>query len=512
MNPDSVLEILAHGAWNGGTVVDNTIYAAQGMQFKGGIPVNDETIQARIGVRERVAAREDEHIGRVALQNLIEETDIDLSRVKLVIGATNVGEDKKDPGPLIGHALARVQKHCPAAIGLDLYAGCPGYNVAVEMILMLSLTGILKKDDLSIIVGAENIHRAKSFRPGDTANIIFGDDAVATLLETKAERVPDGDYIESDPVTVPFGPHIVDDLAAALADAIGDEPLDGLIVDNHMGLVEHRVPAIAARIQHAWITRRYAEQARAGVFDNFRDALTFYDGQVKAFAFDIKTADRNPERVGRIARAYIESGHYRSVVSIFLDPQQGSTIQIHKGNGYTFPRLKHGVIDTATSTHGCFASYIQAVLTDDDVFGEMDGKGVFLYATRGAKRHLTTLLDRNDLAIDDIDLLIEHQANFAMIPMTIQQLLAGRAGDSKRAVADFIARKMVINIHTRGNTSVVCMQRLPYDLARGALTADTIQGVPINRNLEALKQARLILSDSVGAGMMRSSFLQVCDS
>jgi hypothetical protein len=51
------------------------------------------------------------------------------------------------------------------------------------------------------------------------------------------------------------------------------------------------------------------------------------------------------------------------------------------------------------------------------------------------------------------------------------------------------------------------MQRLPYDLARGALTPDTIQGFPINRNLERLKDARLILYDSVGAGMTRSSFL-----
>ena len=54
---------------------------------------------------------------------------------------------------------------------------------------------------------------------------------------------------------------------------------------------------------------------------------------------------------------------------------------------------------------------------------------------------------------------------------------------------------------------MVCMQRLPYDLARGAITPDTIQGFPINRNLERLRDARLILYDSVGAGMTRSSFL-----
>jgi hypothetical protein len=51
------------------------------------------------------------------------------------------------------------------------------------------------------------------------------------------------------------------------------------------------------------------------------------------------------------------------------------------------------------------------------------------------------------------------------------------------------------------------MQRLPYDLKRGTLRPDTLQGYPINRNLQNLKDARLILFDSVGAGMTRSSFL-----
>ena len=42
-----------------------------------------------------------------------------------------------------------------------------------RMAIVMSLTGILRPGDLSIIVGAENVHRAKSFPPDDTANIIF---------------------------------------------------------------------------------------------------------------------------------------------------------------------------------------------------------------------------------------------------------------------------------------------------------------------------------------------------
>jgi hypothetical protein len=52
------------------------------------------------------------------------------------------------------------------------------------------------------------------------------------------------------------------------------------------------------------------------------------------------------------------------------------------------------------------------------------------------------------------------------------------------------------------------MQRLPYDLQRGALEEDVVQGYPVNKNLEKLKSSKIILNDSVGAGMSRSSFLQ----
>jgi hypothetical protein len=138
----------------------------------------------------------------------------------------------------------------------------------------------------------------------------------------------------------------------------------------------------------------------------------------------------------------------------------------------------------------------------------MDGKGVFLYATRGAKRHLDRLFERNGVSISDIELLIEHQANFAMIPLTITQLFKDQTADTDAAVRDFVANRMVTNIHERGNCSVVCMQRLAFDLHRDALREDMIQGYRINANLEKLKNAALILNDSVGAGMTRSSFLQ----
>ena len=508
MANDSVLEIVAYGAWNGGTVVDNSIYEQLKLQFKGGIPVNTKTIEERIGVRTRKVAGTDERIGVTALQDLLEKNDIDLARVKLVIGATNVGDDKYDPGPLIQYPYETIREHCPAAQVFDLYAGCPGFNVSVELAFMLSLNGFLQPGDISIIVGAENIHRAKAFPPDDTANIIFGDDALATALRTNQGARVQGCYSDHRQSTIIIKKDPASEIANEIYRLNGNAKIDGIIMDNQLGSLIYRVPATAARIQQALVELMYPDQAAAGNFCRFKEAVEFYDRNIKTFAFDIMTLAAGKDRVAQIARAYVESGKYQNVVSVYLGPDSSGQVILHTGEDFTFNRPRSGIIDTITRTHGCFADYIQAVAVGDEIYGDMDGKGVFLYATRGAKTHLTDLLAPNGLRLDDFDLVIEHQANFAMIPLTLAQVLDEDPQDMKAAVADVLANKMVTNVHERGNCSVVCMQRLPYDLNRGALQPDEIQGFKINQNLEQLKQAKLILNDSVGAGMTRSSFVQ----
>ena len=510
MTPESVLEIVANGAWNGGTVVDNAIYENRGLVFKNRIPVTRKTIEERMGVRTRMAAPADTRIGRIALQDLLDTSGIDPGRIKLLIGATNVGEDKYDPGPLIQHPLELMTHGHPDMAAFDLYAGCPGFNVAVELVFMLSLGGMLAAGDVSVIVGAENIHRAKAFRPDDTANIIFGDDALATALETTADLHPVGEHIAEEKISVALdSKNFVRGAARAILEWIGQEPIDGLILDNQLGKIEYRIPATAARIQHAMVEMMIPDAAANGAFSRFREALGIYDRQVNAFAFDIMSMAGNAGFVNRIAESYVRSGKYGTVVSGYLSGDLDLELTVHRGRGFTFTAPATGIIDTATRTHGCFADYIVARrYPNGEVFGEMDGKGVFLYATRGAAKHITELLKPHGLTMDDIDLLIEHQANFAMIPLTLEQVLNDGRKDLKQAVVDYVADKMLTNVHTRGNCSVVCMQRLPYDLDRGALAADTLQGFPVNRNLENLRSAELILNDSVGAGMTRSSFLQ----
>lgn len=509
---DSVLKIIGYGAWNGGKLVDNSIFEKRGMFFKGNIPVNNKTIEDRIGVRTRNVAPADVRLGQPALQNLFETSDIDPARIKLFIGATNIGDDKYDPGPLVGHPFQRARSNSPKAAAFDLYAGCPGFNVAVELVLMLSLSGVLERDDITVIIGAENPHRAQAFGPLDTASIIFGDDALSTALETKASLKPVGQYSCSEKVKRPLGKNIAVDIAKLIFELNGHDRLDGIIIDNQLGKLEHRVPATASRVQNELINLMYPEEAAAGVFNRFQSALTFYDQNVDSFAFDIMSLEQSTRFIDKIARSYIESGKCGAIASGYLAPDLSIEVTIHKGQGFKLHKPQTGIVDALTRTHGCFAKYIHLMPGEGDVFGEMNGKGVFLYATRGAKKQLTELLARNKLTIDDIELLIEHQANFAMIPMTLEKLFEGTQTDTSKAVVEYIANKMITNIHYRGNCSVTCMQRLPYDLQRGALKEDTIKGYPVNRNLEYLKRASVILNDSVGAGMTRSAFLQRIDS
>ncbi len=503
-----MLEITAYGAWNGGTLIDNSIYENKGMFFKGAIPVNHRTIEERIGVRTRRAAPPDERIGVIALQNLLDTSGLDPSRVKLIIGATNVGEDKYDPGPLIRHPFELIRGQCSNTTVLDLYAGCPGFNVATEFTFMLSLSGMLKAGDISIIVGAENIHRAKTFRPLDTSNLLFGDDALATALETRTSASPKGHYTSTERAEIRLGKDFPADIAEKIFELNGPARLDGIIVDNQLGRFLNRVPATAARVQCRLVERMHPGEVAGGTFQRFRDALAFYDRRVKSFGFDIMTGDRDPRQVERFAEAYVRSGRYTALASVYLESDSRALVRLHRGEGFTFARPSYGILDTLTRTHGCFAQYIEVVPAGDEVFAEIDGKGVFLHATRGAGAHLSELLSRNGTAMERLDLVIEHQANFAMIPLTLERVLDNGRSDVKEAVADFIANRMVTNIHERGNCSVVCMQRLPYDLERGALKEDRVQGFVVNRNLARLRGAKTILNDSVGTGMTRSSLLQ----
>ncbi len=70
----------------------------------------------------------------------------------------------------------------------------------------------------------------------------------------------------------------------------------------------------------------------------------------------------------------------------------------------------------------------------------MDGRAVFKFATRVLPQSTNTLLSRSGLTLDDIDLLIPHQANTRIIELAIRNL-------------GIDAGKVFVNLQKYGNTS-----------------------------------------------------------
>jgi 3-oxoacyl-[acyl-carrier-protein] synthase-3 len=75
-----------------------------------------------------------------------------------------------------------------------------------------------------------------------------------------------------------------------------------------------------------------------------------------------------------------------------------------------------------------------------DHFIKMKGKELFKVAVRGMYESTKTALDRSGLSVDDIDLVIPHQANKRIIDAVTERL----------GVPD---EKVIINIDRYGNTS-----------------------------------------------------------
>ena len=101
-----------------------------------------------------------------------------------------------------------------------------------------------------------------------------------------------------------------------------------------------------------------------------------------------------------------------------------------------------------------------------------DGRQVFRYAVSKMHEICRTLLDRNNLTVDDVDVFIPHQANARIIS----------------AVADRLGlppEKAVINIHEYGNTT------------GGTIPLATRDALESGR----LKKGDLVLMAAVGAGL-----------
>ncbi len=122
--------------------------------------------------------------------------------------------------------------------------------------------------------------------------------------------------------------------------------------------------------------------------------------------------------------------------------------------------------------------FSQEVLDNKQIYIQMNGREVFKFATRILPQSTQTLVEKAGMSVDDIDLLIPHQANVRIIEMAVRRL-------------EIDPQKVYVNLQKYGNTSAAS---IPLAL------------------VEALEEGRIKKNDrlamvSFGAGLTWASAL-----
>ena len=204
-------------------------------------------------------------------------------------------------------------------------------------------------------------------------------------------------------------------------------------------------------------------------------------GANNAFGFDIMAACSGFLYAVTTATAFIESGRYKNVVVVGVDKMSSiidysdRTTCIIFGDGAGAILLEAveegvGVKDSILKSDGSGSKYlhmkaggsvkpstVETVLAKEH-FVYQEGQSVFKFAVKGMADVSYELMERNNLAADDIAWLVPHQANLRIIDAT-----ANRMGLPKE--------KVMINIQKYGNTTAatlpLCLWEWESQLKKG---------------------------------------------
>ncbi|MBP7689648.1 MAG: ketoacyl-ACP synthase III [Thermoflexales bacterium] len=162
------------------------------------------------------------------------------------------------------------------------------------------------------------------------------------------------------------------------------------------------------------------------------------------------------------AQQYIASGAYKTIlvigaeiISKFVDwTDRNTCVLFGDGAGAVIVQTsteKTGVLAFELGSDGAGAEHLmmnlgeanppsQAVIDNRDHYIRMNGREVFKFATRTLARSVAEVIGRSGLALDQIDLMIPHQANERIIEVAAKQL-------------GLPMEKVFVNIAKYGNTS-----------------------------------------------------------
>ncbi len=199
-------------------------------------------------------------------------------------------------------------------------------------------------------------------------------------------------------------------------------------------------------------------------------------GAKNAAAFDISAACSGYVYALSIADAYIRGGLYENVMVVGAETltkvinweDRGSCILFGDGAGATLVTAsdKPGLGYTELGADGAYADLIhvpgggsKVPTTHETVdqglqYAVVKGRDVYKLAVTLAEKVITRALEKNDLSVDDIALLVPHQAN-----QRITDAVQERLGFSEDRVAS--------NIEFYGNTSAASVPICLHEAASG---------------------------------------------
>ena len=216
------------------------------------------------------------------------------------------------------------------------------------------------------------------------------------------------------------------------------------------------------------------------IFPDVANVAAYKTGIKNAFGFDVSAACSGFLYALTVGAKMVEGGHKKVVVvgadkmSSIIDYTDRTTCVIF-GDGAGAVLLEptqdgHGIIDYEHHGDGSGEEFLYLVAggsrkpaTVDTVmarehFVRQNGRPVFKAAVKGMSGVVGSVMEKNELATEDVDWLVPHQANIRIIE-TVSKL------------AEFPMERVMVNIHRYGNTTAgtlpLCLWDYESQLKRG---------------------------------------------
>jgi len=207
-------------------------------------------------------------------------------------------------------------------------------------------------------------------------------------------------------------------------------------------------------------------------------------GAVNAFAYDLQAACSGFLFGMSTAAAYIQSGKYKKVLLIGADKMssiidytdRATCIIFGDGAGAVLFEPNHeglGLQDEYLRSDGVGRDFLKIeaggsllppskeTVENKQHFVFQDGKTVYKYAVSGMADVSEKILERNNLAKNDVDWLVAHQANKRIIDATASRI--GLEDD-----------KVLVNIQKYGNTTSGTLPLLLFDFEKQLKKGDNL--------------------------------------